>query len=381
MNFEMVFNRQVLFGENKIDTIASHLLWRNCKKAFLATFNMNNAVYEKVSQLLREASINFVPYEIRQEPTIDSIDTGRDLFLKECCDCTIALGGGSVIDTAKAVGMLAVNGGNAEDYQMFGREVTVEPPFFIAIPTTSGTGAEATKTSVVTNTNNGLKKSMYHNSMIADLVIMDPTLTVGLPQNITSATGMDALSHAIESYVSLNATPITESCGLKAMELVINNLQLACEEPGNLTARANMMLASYLGGVAISAGIGIAHIMAQPLGGEFHIPHGDACSIFLPHAMRLNFPYAEKKFVDIAKALGVYEEKLSTKENAERAIKRIKRLQADINAPSNIGSYLPEGTKFKDLVDVIRKTTGHITCNPRPLTEDLMREIYSFALT
>lgn len=191
--------------------------------------------------------------------------------------------------------MLAVNGGCTEDYQLRGREVTKEPPLFIAIPTTSGTGAEATKTAVVVNNNNHLKKSLYHTSMIADIVIMDPTLTVELPKSITSATGMDALSHAIESYVSLNASPMTEMYGYKAMELINKYLAKACFEPENIEARSGMMLASYLGGCAITAGIGIDHIMAQPLGGQYKIPHGDACSIFLPYAMELNLPYAARE--------------------------------------------------------------------------------------
>ena len=254
-----------------------------------------------------------VPYEVKTEPTLQIIDHGRDIYVAEGCDCTIALGGGSVVDAAKVIGMLAVNGGDTEDYQMRGKAVTVEPPLFIAIPTTSGTGAEATKTSVVINNNNHLKKSLYHNTMIADVVVLDPSLTLALPARITAATGMDALSHAIESYVSLNATPITEMYGLKAIELVNKYLEEAYRNPDNLEARAGMMLASYFGGVAITAGIGIAHIMAQPLGGEYGIPHGDACSIFLPASIILNQEYAEKKYVEISKHSAYTKKVLLTK--------------------------------------------------------------------
>ncbi len=141
--------------------------------------------------------------------------------------------------------------------------------------------------------------------MIADVVVLDPALTLTLPPAITAATGMDALSHAIESFVSLNATPLTEMYGLKAIELVNENLEKAYSNPDDVDARAGMMLASYLGGCAITAGIGIAHIMAQPLGGEYGIPHGDACSIFLPASIRLNSEYAEEKYVKISHAMGV----------------------------------------------------------------------------
>lgn len=259
---------------------------------------------------------------------------------------------------------------------MEGRQVKTVPPLFIAVPTTSGTGAEATKTSVVYNNYNGLKKSLYHTTMIADVVILDPELTTGLPKAITSATGMDALSHAIESYVSLNASPLTEIYGLKSMELVIKNLSIACREPENLEARGNMMIASYLGGCAITSGIGIAHIMAQPLGAKYKIPHGDACSIFLPVAMKLNLDYAEKKYADIAKALGVYRHGATDRDNALAAIERVKQLRVEIGAPVSLKPYIKEEPNMAEIIDVIKRTTGHITCNPRPLNEKLMEEAF-----
>ena len=296
------------------------------------------------------------------------------------CDCTLALGGGSVIDTAKAIGMLAVNGGNVEDYQMNGKQVTAVPPLFIAVPTTSGTGAEATKTSVVLNNYNGLKKSLYHTTMIADIVILDPSLTTGLPAKITAATGMDALSHAIESYVSLNASPLTEMYGLKAIELINQSLKDACQNPGDLEARGNMMLGSYLGGLAITAGIGIAHIMAQPLGAMYKIPHGDACSIFLPGSMELNLDYAESRYANVAKALGVSKAGCTDRENALNAIRRVREIRREINAPVSLAPYITETPDMDFIIETVKKTTGHITCNPCPLTEQLMRDAFEKAM-
>lgn len=380
MAFEMITNRQIIFGEGKLSELPKLLKWYGKKKVMFVTYGMHHKGYQIVSGLLRDAGIDFYSYEVRGgEPDLHIIDNGRDVFLAEGCDCTLALGGGSVIDAAKTIGMLAVNGGCTEDYQLRGREVTKEPPLFLAIPTTSGTGAEATKTAVVVNNNNHLKKSLYHTSMIADIVIMDPTLTVELPKSITSATGMDALSHAIESYVSLNASPMTEMYGYKAMELINKYLAKACFEPENIEARSGMMLASYLGGCAITAGIGIDHIMAQPLGGQYKIPHGDACSIFLPYAMELNLPYAAAKYAQIAKALGVYVEGQSDEENGRNAIARVVEIQKEIGAPSSLKGYIKEEPDMDELIDIIKRTTGHITCNPRPLTEDLMREIFAMA--
>ncbi len=375
--FEMVNNRRVIFGERKIEEIPGILQWYGKKKVFFAVYSKESDGYKRIADLFEKLGIEHVCYDAFQgEPDLHVINHGRDLFLKECCDCTLALGGGTVIDAAKTIGMLAVNGGNVEEYQMEGRQVKTVPPLFIAVPTTSGTGAEATKTSVVYNNYNGLKKSLYHTTMIADVVILDPELTTGLPKAITSATGMDALSHAIESYVSLNASPLTEIYGLKSMELVIKNLSIACREPENLEARGNMMIASYLGGCAITAGIGIAHIMAQPLGAKYKIPHGDACSIFLPVAMKLNLDYAEKKYADIAKALGVYRHGATDRDNALAAIERVKQLRVEIGAPVSLKPYIKEEPNMAEIIDVIKRTTGHITCNPRPLNEKLMEEAF-----
>ena len=378
--FELVLNRRLIFGENRIEEVIPILEWYKKKKALFVTFSMHSEASKKVSSLLQDAGLSAVTYEVTSEPTLQIIDNGRDIYLSENCDCTIGLGGGSVIDTAKVIGMLAVNGGSTEDYQLNGRAVITEPPLFIAIPTTSGTGAEATKTSVVINNNNHLKKSLYHNTMIADIVILDPTLTLALPARITAATGMDALSHAIESYVSLNANPVTEIYGLKAIELVNQYLEEAYLHPDNIEARSGMMLASYLGGCAISAGIGIAHIMAQPLGGEYGIPHGDACSIFLPGSIILNQDYAMNKYIDISRAFGVYKSEMSDEKNIELLLKKIANLQASIEAPHSLMGYLKTEPDMDYLIDVIQRTTGHITCNPRPLTKQLMKDAYVLAI-
>lgn len=379
--FEIVNNRQVIFGENKISEIPALLKWYGCKKVFFAAYSSSADSYIRIAASLKEAGIDHVCYDkVVGEPDLNMINGGRDIFLNEKCDCTLALGGGSVIDTAKAIGMLAVNGGNVEEYQMSGRQVTTVPPLFIAVPTTSGTGAEATKTSVVLNNYNGLKKSLYHTTMIADIVILDPPLTTGLPKKITAATGMDALSHAIESFVSLNASPLTEMYGLKAIELINKSLKNACDQPEDLEARGNMMLGSYLGGLAITAGIGIAHIMAQPLGAMYKIPHGDACSIFLPSSMELNMDYAEAKYAKVAEALGVAKAGCSDRENAMNAVRRVREIREEIGAPISLVPYIKETPDMDFIIDTVKKTTGHITCNPCPLTEQLMKDAFEKAM-
>ena len=375
-SWEIVQNRRVIFGGGRLAELPGILSWYQKKKVFLAASKSVRSkgapVREELCRMLDEAGIGYYLYnKISGEPDLHVINKGRDVFLEHGCDC----------DATKAIGMLAVNGGLVEEYQMEGRQATTVPPLFVAVPTTSGTGAEATKTSVVVNNYNGLKKSLYHNTMIAEITILDPDLTMDLPAKITSATGMDALSHAIESYVSLNATPITRMYGLKAIELIKDALPAVIENPGDAEARGQMMLASYMGGVAITAGIGIDHIMAQPLGGQYHIPHGDACSIFLPAAMELNLDYAAEAYADIAKAFGVYDAGKDTRENALAAIQAVRTLQDRTGSPKSLRPYIPgELPSREELVDVVKRTTGHITCNPRPLTEDLMWTIFNMVL-
>ena len=379
-SFEVVTNRRIIYGENKIDEIAGILKWYGKKKVFFSTFSTEAEQFKRITASLDNAGIEYVVYDkVISEPDLHMINGGRDLFLAEGCDCTMALGGGSVIDVTKTIGMLSVNGGLVEEYQMNGKQVTTAPPLFIAIPTTSGTGAEATKTAVVFNNYNGLKKSLYHTTMIADIVILDPTLTVSLPRKITVATGMDALSHAIESYVSLNASPMTEMYGLKAIEMINKYFITACNEPSNIEARGGMMIASYLGGCAITAGIGIDHIMAQPLGAMFHIPHGDACSIFLPVSMELNLDYATAKYAKIAEALGVADPSKSDRDNALAAIEKVKSLRAEVGAPDHLAPYIKEPVSNDFLIDTVKRTTGHITCNPKPLDEQLMLDAFRMA--
>ena len=379
-SFEVVTNRRIIYGENKIDEIAGILKWYGKKKVFFSTFSTEAEQFKRITASLDNAGIEYVVYDkVISEPDLHMINGGRDLFLAEGCDCTMALGGGSFIDVTKTIGMLSVNGGLVEEYQMNGKQVTTAPPLFIAIPTTSGTGAEATKTAVVFNNYNGLKKSLYHTTMIADIVILDPTLTVALPRKITVATGMDALSHAIESYVSLNASPMTEMYGLKAIEMINKYFITACNEPSNIEARGGMMIASYLGGCAITAGIGIDHIMAQPLGAMFHIPHGDACSIFLPVSMELNLDYATAKYAKIAEALGVADPSKSDRDNALAAIEKVKSLRAEVGAPDHLAPYIKEPVSNDFLIDTVKRTTGHITCNPKPLDEQLMLDAFRMA--
>jgi alcohol dehydrogenase class IV len=379
---EIITNKRVIFGENSIDLLAGLLKEKVCKKVFISIYSSNAPVLNRITKSLESEDIGYYIYDkIVSEPDLTVVNEGKRRFIEENCDCMLGIGGGSVIDTAKAIAMLSANGGLIEEYQMDGKPVTKLSPLFIAVPTTSGTGAEAAKVSVIYNNKHGLKKSVYHPNMIADIVILDPVLTAGLPKKLTASTGMDALSHAVESYVSLNANAITEMYSLRAIELINRSLLTAVNKGADLNAREDMALGSYLAGCALNAGIGIAHIVAQPLGAMFKIPHGDACSIFLPLSMELNIDFCTYKYKKIADILGLKTEGLDDKTSAIRAIEKIKEIRAQVGSPVSLNSYV--GNKaftMGEVLDNIRRSTGHIKCNPRPVDEKLMTRIIEMAI-
>ena len=369
--WEIICNRSVLFGKDKVLETASILKHRQLKKVFLITYDKKAEATGRITDLLAQQKIGFCVYdEVRGEPDLNVINHGVQVVLQEKCDAVLALGGGSVMDAGKAIAMLATNGGLAEDYQVGQKAITKPALFTLLIPTTAGTGSEATKVSVIYNNKTGAKKSIYSTYMIADSVILDPMLTVKLPKKITASTGMDALSHAIESYLSLNANPMTEMYGLKAIQLINRSLCKAVQDGDDVEARSNMLLASYLGGCSLHAGSGAAHIIGQPLGGQYKIPHGDACSIFLPIAMEENLDYCLPKYREIAKALDVECEDQDDRTAALKAIERVREIQVQAGAARKLSEFIYFSSL--DMVYVyltVSISTGHLKNNPRPVDE------------
>lgn len=370
-------NREVQIGKDTVLNIPDILRWYKKEKVLLAVYDTEAPVVKTVKECFEKENISYVIYDaVKKEPDLAVIDQGAALCVKEDCDAVVAIGGGSVIDTSKMISMLAANGGKTEEYQIEGRQVKEIPLLFIAVPTTAGTGAEATKVSVVFNPNKGYKKSVYDTSMIATVAILDPVATVGLPPHVTAATGMDAITHAIESYTSLNANVVSKMYSLKALELLVGNIVTAYHEPDNLQARENMLLGSYFAGVAIAVGTCLAHIVGQPFGAIYGIPHGDACSIFLVPSMRLNKDYCLKEYVEISRALGMESKGKSDDEMFEELTDFLENLAGQVNAPVRITQYVE-----KDKVDVdfavenVATSMAHIKNNPRPVSRELFREL------
>lgn len=372
--FDVIQNRRVLFGNGKTALIPELIREVTDKKILILAFSETAKCVADILSLIRDAGIEYIlDTSLHSEPS--TLDIDRIAARADGCGAVLAIGGGSILDCAKAVAMLATNGGCVVDYQMNGKPIVNRTLPFFAVPTTSGTGSEASKVSVVYNPDNGLKKSFYSQYMIADTVILDPLMTVGLPESVTVSTGIDALSHAIESYVSLNATPYTEMFSMQAMRLVVKALKACVNNPHDVEARSDMALASYFGGCALNAGIGLDHIIAQPLGGITHIPHGVACAIFLPYAMEYNVEYATDKYCDIARVFGAQGE--NGLALAKEGIARVRAFLKDLNAPDSIRQYLPADFELEKAVDIVVGATGHIKCNPRPVDRTIIRNTIS----
>lgn len=379
---EFVTNRQVLVGAGVLSKLPGIIKNLNVKKVFLVVFNQNAKCIQSVRNNLSEEGISYVLYDkVVSEPDLEVIDTGTGICKKEGCDCVVAIGGGSVIDTSKAVAIMASNEGCVEDYQLNRREFHQKPLTFIAIPTTAGTGAEATKVSVIYNPGLKWKKAIYSNDMIAQVVLLDCTTTIGLPPNVTASTGMDAITHAIESYVSLNANLFSRMYSLHALRLLYENIEIACREPGNLKARENMLLGSYFAGCAISAGTCLAHQAGQPVGAMYHIPHGDACSILLAPSLKLNMDYCMDGYMDIARVLGIRTEGRLGNEVVQDMEDLLHALCRRIGASTSLTQFVNEDDiDMEALLDVIQTSMGHLKNNPRPVSRGLFETLIRAAL-
>ncbi|GGF82476.1 alcohol dehydrogenase [Azorhizobium oxalatiphilum] len=290
---------------------------------------------EQVLKLLEGREV-VVFSQVEPDPSIETVIACADVVRSEKCGLIIGLGGGSAIDTAKCAAVMATNPGEVESYLGIDK---VERPGVpkIIIPTTSGTGSEVTNVAVLSLKAQHTKKGIVSRYLLADTAILDPELTLGLPPFTTAATGMDALTHAIEAYVSRFAQPLSDDFALKAIRMIGQNLRTAVFNGQNIVARENMLTASLYAGLAFgSAATGMVHGLAMPLGGQFNIAHGIANAVLLPHVMRWNLVSSIERYRDIAVALGEQVEHLSPRAGAERAISAVESLSRDIGIPVHL---------------------------------------------
>ncbi|WHT49653.1 iron-containing alcohol dehydrogenase [Sporosarcina thermotolerans] len=320
---------------------------------------------EGIIKSISAADLNYEIYdEVEPNPSAETIHRGTDLLKEHKFEAVLAVGGGSSIDTAKGIAAMATNSGHIFDYEGVGK-LTNSPLPIIAIPTTSGTGSEVTNSTVVTNKETHFKLGVLSPLLFPDLAILDPVLTLGLPQGITAATGMDALTHAIESYTSKTANPISQAFAMQAIKMISKNLTNCYFVGTDLESRKNMLEASLLAGAAFSQSrLGNVHAISHTFGGVFNIPHGIANAALLPFVMKFNLPACAEQYKEIAIALGRDVSGLSVMEAANEAIETVIELNRSMNIPLNIKEL---GVTLDVLPKLVEDSmrSGNVFVNPR----------------
>lgn len=312
-------------------------------------------------------------------PTDVNVADGVKVYQDNKCNAIISLGGGSSHDCAKGVGLVIANGGNIRDFEGVNKS-TKPMPAFVAINTTAGTASEMTRFCIITNTDTHVKMAIVDWRVTPNVAINDPLLMVGKPAALTAATGMDALTHAVEAYVSTIATPITDACAIKAIELIAGFLSKAVANGEDLEARDRMAYAEYLAGMAFNnASLGYVHSMAHQLGGFYNLPHGVCNAILLPAVSQYNLIACPQRFADIAVALGENVQGLSITEAGQKAIDRIRTLSASIGIPTGLKALNVKEADLKVMAENAKKDACQFT-NPRKATLEQVIDIFKAAM-
>lgn len=374
----IILNNVSYHGKGAIHAIPDEVRARGFKKAFvcsdpdLVKFN----VTKKVTDLLDANNLEYVIYSnIKPNPTIENVQTGVEEFKKSGADYIISVGGGSSMDTAKAIGIIINNPEFADVRSLEGCAPTKNPTIpTIAVATTAGTAAEVTINYVITDVEKERKFVCVDPNDMAIIAISDPDMMATMPKGLTAATGMDALTHAIEGYTTKAAWDMTDMFHLKAIELIAQSLEGAVN--GEDKGREGMALAQYIAGMGFSnVGLGIVHSMAHPLGALYDTPHGVANAIILPTVMEYNAEYTGEKYKYIAKAFGVENVDAMTQEEYRKAaVEAVKKLSQDVGIPQN----LKEIVKEKDL-DFLAISAFNDVCtggNPKDTSVEEIKELY-----
>ena len=380
--FSFTGARKIVFGNGSFTGLAQHLVDLQAKRP-LVVLDKNLAAAgfsAKVVQVLESSGMEYCLFDQAEpEPRLELADEGVKLALKKKCDAVIGIGGGSAMDVAKAVAVLATNKGKAADYLGLNKVPGPGLPT-IMIPTTAGTGSEVTFTAVFIRKNLKKKEGMNSPYLYPDLALLDPELTLSLPPGPTATTGLDALCHAIESYTSINASPMSEMMSLEAIRLISDNLRTCVHEGGNLEAREQMLLGSLYAGLGLAnAGVTAVHSLSYPLGGKYGIPHGLANTILLLPVMAFNLPAALEKFAIIAEVMGEVTDGLPLREAAYLALDAVEALIEDCGIETKLGDFDIAEEDFPELAKVAMTIARPLANNPRQVTIENAIEIYGEA--
>jgi len=374
--------RRILFGPGAVEKIGVEAQLLKAKKVFIITDTgvIQAGLLGNIEKSLQAVGLPFVIFDgVEPDPRIEVVEKSVEKAKKEGIDLIIGFGGGSSLDIAKVTSIMITNTGKIDSF--FGIDLVPNPGVpVILIPTTAGTGSEVTPIAILSDTKEKLKKGIVSPTLFPEVAILDPKLTIGLPPSVTAFTGMDALTHAIESYYSINATNLSDLLAFRAMELLSKNLRMAYAHGENLAARSCVLEGSLLAGIAFAnAGVGAVHAFAYPLGGEFHLAHGLTNTLMLPYVMRYNILGCPGKFAQMAKAFGERVEGISELVGAEIAVRFIERLSDDIRVPRRLRDVgIPEDA-IPRLAEAAMKVTRLLANNPRKVTLEDAVAIYKSA--
>ncbi|HAS6109892.1 TPA: L-threonine dehydrogenase [Vibrio vulnificus] len=371
-----------LMGAGCLKDAADSIKAQGFTKGLIVTDKILNqiGVVKQVQDLLSERHVETVVFDGTQpNPTIGNVNAGLALLKQNECDFVISLGGGSPHDCAKGIALVAANGGKIADYE--GVDKSAKPMLpLIAINTTAGTASEMTRFCIITDEERHIKMAIVDKHTTPLISVNDPELMLAKPASLTAATGMDALTHAVEAYVSIAATPITDAVAIKAIQLIQAHLRTAVAHGDDIEAREQMAYAQFMAGMAFNnASLGYVHAMAHQLGGFYDLPHGVCNAILLPHVQRYNAQVCPERLRDVAKAMGVNVEGMSAEQGAEAAIDAIVALAKDVGIPAGIRELGAKSEDIPTLADNALKDACGFT-NPKQATHEEISAIFEAAM-
>lgn len=370
-------------GEGALERLGTEAQSLKARKALIITDQglVKAGVHAGVKSRLESAGLGVEIFDaVEAEPSVENLEKAACLVKEGGYDLLVGLGGGSSIDVAKGCSVLATNPGGIEEY--FGVEKVVKPGLpMIAIPTTAGTGAEVTMNAIFADHKKKLKLGVVSPFLIPVAALVDPVLTLTVPPSISAATGMDAITHAIESFTALKATPQTDLYALKGIQLIGRSLRAAVFNGKDLKARSEMSAGSLFAGISLAnAGVGAVHALAYPLGGRFGVSHGVSNALLLPYVMEFNVPGNIEKFSIVAEAMGQPVDGLSTRDAAMAGVRAVRELSADIGIPQTLREVgIPESA-IDDLAAGAMQATRLLDNNPRRVRPEDAKAIFTKAL-
>lgn len=371
-----------VLGQGAVDDAIGDIKTLGFKHALIVTDKplVKIGLVGEVAEKLGQNGITSTIYDgVQPNPTVTNVEAGLALLKANKCDFVISLGGGSPHDCAKGIALVATNGGSIKDYEGLDRSSKPQLPL-VAINTTAGTASEMTRFCIITDEARHIKMAIVDKHTTPLLSVNDPELMLKKPASLTAATGMDALTHAVEAYVSIAANPITDACAIKAMELIQANLVNAVENGQDINAREQMAYAQFLAGMAFNnASLGYVHAMAHQLGGFYDLPHGVCNALLLPHVQEYNAQVVPARLKDIAKAMGVDVSAMTDEQGASAAIAAIKKLSVAVKIPENLTLLGVKAEDIPRLADNALKDACGFT-NPKQATHAEICQIFTNAL-